>query len=405
MRTRGQKITLAAYTAAILLGIANGLWGTDFLLACADFLSSVFIRLFKFISIPVIAVSIIATLAHISQSSESGKIFRHTIVYTLLTTILAAALAALLYLIFSPENVSSEGAVSLGGITGHTYTEYVLTIIPDNFLSPFISANVLSVLLVAAAVGVAIAKLPKKSKEQDLLITFFDASQQVLFTLVRWIIAILPLGIFGFFTGLVLEMEKGMTLGGLGSYFATIVTANLLQMFVVLPLILLSRGINPLRVFKGMGQALMIAFFSKSSAGTLPVTISCAENNLKVRPQVSRFVLPICATINMNGCAAFIFVTVIFLMQNAGIEITPLTMLIWIFVATIAAVGNASVPMGCFFLSASLLASMNVPILLMGVILPVYAVIDMIETTLNVWSDSCVCTMVNKDLFGKEDKA
>lgn len=86
-------------------------------------------------------------------------------------------------------------------------------------------------------------------------------------------------------------------------------------------------------------------------------------------------------------------------MQNAGADITPMMMLTWIVISTIAAVGNAGVPMGCFFLSASLLASMNVPIILMGVILPIYAVIDMVETTLNVWSDSCVCTMVNKDLY------
>lgn len=88
-------------------------------------------------------------------------------------------------------------------------------------------------------------------------------------------------------------------------------------------------------------------------------------------------------------------------MQNAGIEITPMTLVIWVFIATIAAIGNAGVPMGCFFLSASLLASMNVPILLMGVILPFYAVVDMIETTLNVWSDSNVATAVNKDLFNQ----
>ena len=143
----------------------------------------------------------------------------------------------------------------------------------------------------------------------------------------------------------------------------------------------------------------MVAFFSKSSAGTLPVTMNCAESQLGVRPSVSRFVLPICTTINMNGCAAFILVTVVFLMQNAGAEITYSTLLTWIFISTLAAIGNAGVPMGCFFLSASLLASMNIPIALMGVILPIYAVIDMVETTLNVWSDSCVCTMVNKDLY------
>jgi Na+/H+-dicarboxylate symporter len=106
--------------------------------------------------------------------------------------------------------------------------------------------------------------------------------------------------------------------------------------------------------------------------------------------------LPFCTSLNMNGCAAFIFTTVIYLMQNHGMDITPITLFIWIIIASIAAVGNAGVPMGCFFLSASLLASMNIPITLMGVILPFYSLIDMIETALNVWSDSCVATVVDK---------
>ena len=93
------------------------------------------------------------------------------------------------------------------------------------------------------------------------------------------------------------------------------------------------------------------------------------EKNLAVKPEVSRFVLPLCTSINMNGCAAFIFATVIFLMQNHGIEITFGTMLLWVVVSKVAAIGNAGIPMGCFFLSASLLASMNVPITLMGLIL------------------------------------
>jgi Na+/H+-dicarboxylate symporter len=104
----------------------------------------------------------------------------------------------------------------------------------------------------------------------------------------------------------------------------------------------------------------------------------------------------------MNGCAAFIFITVIYLMQNAGVDISAGTMAVWIFIATLAAIGNAGVPMGCYFLAMSLLASMDIPVMLMGLILPIYAVIDMLETSLNVWSDSCVATMVNRDLETKE---
>lgn len=400
---RAQILLAACYLVAIVLGLVNGLWGSQFWQTAGQFISDIFIRLFRFIAIPIIAVSIISTLATISRSKESGKIFRHTIFYTLLTTVLAASLAAVLFVLYAPANVALTGTASqpeaLANIQGQSYFSYIESVIPDNIIAPFLSANVLSVLIIAAAVGIAIAKLPADSKEQNLMITFFTALQSVLFTIVNWIIKILPIGIFGFFTVLAMQMASGVALGGLGVYLATVLTSNFVQMLVILPLLLLIRGINPLRVAKGMLPALTVAFFSKSSAGTLPVTMSCAENNLNVRPSVSRFVLPICTTINMNGCAAFILITVVYLMQNAGADISLGTLLIWIVISTIAAVGNAGVPMGCFFLSASLLASMNVPILLMGVILPFYAVIDAIETTLNVWSDSNVAVLVNHDMY------
>ena len=153
-----------------------------------------------------------------------------------------------------------------------------------------------------------------------------------------------------------------------------------------------------------MLPALSLAFFSKSSVGTLPVTMDTVEKNLRVHPEISRFVLPLCTSINMNGCAAFIFATVIYLMQNHGVEVSYATMGLWVIVATVAAIGNAGVPMGCFFLSASLLASMNVPITLMGIILPFYSLIDMLETALNVWSDSCVVKVVDERVREEEKR-
>lgn len=401
---RMQAIQAVLYVIAIILGLINGFYGSEFWIQTGEFISTIFIRLFRFIAVPIIAVSIIATLSQISRSTESGRIFRHSVFYTLLTTILAASLAAILFEVFSPANVTlsdtTEASAAIAGIKGKSYFDYITSVVPDNAIAPFLSANVLSVLLIAAAVGIAIAKLPHDSREQRVLMAFFSGLQAVLFTLVGWIIMILPLGIFGFFTVLAKEINAGVAVGGLGTYFATVLSANFIQMLIVLPALLLLRGINPIRVFKGMLPALTVAFFSKSSAGTLPVTMRCSEVNLGVRESVSRFVLPMCTTINMNGCAAFILITVVYLMQNAGVDITWSTLAVWIFIATIAAVGNAGVPMGCFFLSASLLASMNVPILLMGVILPFYAVIDAIETTLNVWSDSNVAVLVHKDLYG-----
>ena len=392
------------YLIAIVLGIVNGIWGSSATQSFADFIATMFIRLFKFVAIPIIAVSIISTLSSISKSRSSGRIFRHTIFYTLFTTILAATLAALLYEVFSPENVSASisGAAaaplsSVANAGGAGYLKYIESVIPDNILAPFLSANVLSVLLISAAVGIALAQM-KPSKAQETLVSLFAGLQEVLFRIVSWIIKVLPIGIFGFFSVLAADLASGVELGGLGVYFAAVLTANFVQMLVILPLVLLARGLNPLKVAKAMLPALTVAFFSKSSAGTLLVTMSSAENRLGVRRPVSRFVLPICTTINMNGCAAFILLTVVYLMQNAGADITLGTLIVWILISTLAAVGNAGVPMGCFFLSASLLAGMNVPILLMGVILPFYAVVDAIETALNVWSDSCVAAMVDHDL-------
>ena len=392
------------YLIAIVLGIVNGIWGSSATQSFADFIATMFIRLFKFVAIPIIAVSIISTLSSISKSRSSGRIFRHTIFYTLFTTILAATLAALLYEVFSPENVSASisgaAAAPLSSVAtagGAGYLKYIESVSPDNILAPFLSANVLSVLLISAAVGIALAQM-KPSKAQETMVSLFAGLQEVLFRIVSWIIKVLPIGIFGFFSVLAADLASGVELGGLGVYFAAVLTANFVQMLVILPLVLLARGLNPLKVAKAMLPALTVAFFSKSSAGTLPVTMASAENRLGVRRPVSRFVLPICTTINMNGCAAFILLTVVYLMQNAGADITLGTLIVWILISTLAAVGNAGVPMGCFFLSASLLAGMNVPILLMGVILPFYAVVDAIETALNVWSDSCVAAMVDHDL-------
>ena len=107
----------------------------------------------------------------------------------------------------------------------------------------------------------------------------------------------------------------------------------------------------------------------------------------------------------MNGCAAFILVTSLFVMQNAGFELSLGTMITWLFIAVLAAVGNAGVPMGCYFLTLSFMSSVGAPLGLLGVILPIYTIIDMIETAENVWSDSCVCAMTDHDLAGQLEDA
>ena len=397
-----RAVTAIFYIGAVLLGILIGFSDSAILHEFMGFIATVFTRLFSFIAVPIIALALITTLAKLGKGSQSGKIFVHTIFYTLLTTILSALVAAALFLTLHPENMPAEvaGAADPGQIANASYFDHILNVIPNNLLQPFVSGNVLSVLLIAAAFGIAIAVMPQDEKRQAV-VNFIEGLQNILFILIRWLIVILPIGIMGFTAKLIVELEGGIILGGLAAYFTVVIGSNLIQMFIILPLVLLARGLNPLKVAKGMMPAIAVAIFSKSSAGTLPVTMASAEDNLNVNPKVSRFVLPICTTINMNGCAAFILVTSLYLIQNTGIEITSVTIISWIFIATIAAIGNAGVPMGCYFLTISLLSSMNVPVLLMGIILPVYAIIDMLETGVNVWSDATVCNIVNKELKDK----
>ncbi|MGN1281534.1 MAG: dicarboxylate/amino acid:cation symporter [Succinivibrio sp.] len=399
---KNRIITAVLYLTALLLGAILGVLGIDTLNHIFDFIATVFTRLFSFIAVPVIAVSLISTLAKLSKGSNGGTIFGYTIFYTLLTTVIAATVGALLYAYIAPANVTATAdlADSVAKYESLSYLEHIQSIIPNNLLQPFVAGNVLSILIVAAAFGLGIAALPQ-SEAKTTLLNFVVGFQDLLFVLIHWLIKILPLGILAFTAQLAAQLEAGVIIGGIASYFTTVIGSNIIQMFIILPAILLLRGLNPLKIARGMLPALAVALFSKSSAGTLPVTIASAEDNLNVDRRVSRFVLPICTTINMNGCAAFILITSIYLLQNAGIDIGFGTMLSWIFIATFAAVGNAGVPMGCYFLTLSLISSMNVPVTLMGIILPVYAVIDMIETALNVWSDSCVANIVNKEVKDK----
>lgn len=396
--------TAIFYVVALISGGIIGYIADASVMAFMNFIATIFTRLFSFIAVPIIALALITTLAKLGKDSKSGTIFRYTISYTLLTTLLAACVAAILFILLKPENVPAEisGAAHAPDVIKTTYLDHILNVIPNNILQPFVAGNVLSVLLIAASIGMALAVMPH-SEQKETVMKLFTGLQDILFTLIRWLLAVLPIGIMGFTAQLVHELEAGILLDGLVTYFTVVVGANLIQGFVILPLVMLFNKLNPLKIARGMLPAVTVALFSKSSAGTLPVTIASAEDNLGVNPKVSRFVLPICTTINMNGCAGFILVTSLYLMQNAGIEISTFTIISWLFIATIAAVGNAGVPMGCYFLTISLMSSMNVPVLLMGVILPVYAVIDMIETAVNVWSDASVTNIVNKKLDGKLD--
>lgn len=400
---QGRQFVL--WMLALVVGAALGWLGIKPLNELFTFIATVFTRLFQFIAVPTIALAVITTLAQLGGKKETGRIFAHAVTYTLLTTICAAGIGLMMYLWIAPGNLPSDiigaGTANVPQKLGHlTYYDHILSVIPNNLLQPFLSGNVLAVMMIAAAFGLGLAFMPK-TENRDILMKGIMGFQELLFTLIRALLFILPVGILAFAAQLSAQIEAGVIVGALGKYTAVIIGSNVIQFFIVIPVFLLARGLNPLQVFKKMSPAIAVALFTKSSAGTLPVTLASAEHNMKANPAVSRFVLPICTTINMNGCAAFILVTSLFVMQNAGYEMSMPTMITWLFVAVLAAIGNAGVPMGCYFLTLSLMSGIGAPIGIMGVILPIYTIIDMIETAENVWSDSAVCAMTDHDLKGK----
>lgn len=392
------------WLGALVIGTLLGMLGVGWIDSVTNFVATIYTRLFQFVAIPTIALAVTTTLARFGTQKDTGRIFRHTLTYTLLTTVAAAAVGMLLYRFIAPDNLPLDAIQGDTGIDSvkqelgdASYMDYIIGIVPDNVLRPLVEGNVLSLLLIAVAVGIALARMPETDSKRTLM-NGLNGLQNLVSTLIHWLIDILPIGIIAFAAQLSAEVTAGTVVTSIGKYVAVILGGNLLQFCVVLPLFLMARGLNPIRVARAMTPAVLMALFTKSSAATLPVTIQSAEERLGVASRVARFVLPICTTINMNGCAAFIFVTSLFVMQNGGVEITWGTMIMWLFISVVAAIGNAGVPMGCYFLTLSLMSGVGAPIAIMGIILPVFTVLDMIETAENVWSDSCVAAMTDRDI-------
>ncbi len=393
------------WIGALVVGAVLGLLGLGWLNDAMNFVATVYTRLFQLLAVPTIVLAVITTFATFG-SKGSGRIFGRTLTYTLLTTFAASAVGALLYVLIAPGNLdlanlslgeTVETPAAQGDLEGVSYYSHIVSIIPNNIVRPFLEGNVLSLLLLAFAIGIGLSKLPD-SENKAVVTKGLLGLQELLFLLIRGLIWALPLGIVAFSAQLSAQVSAGVVADSIGKYVLVVLGGNVVQFFVVLPLFLLARGLNPLHVLGKMMPAVLMALFTKSSAATLPVTMETAEERLGVSKKIARFVLPICTTINMNGCAAFILVTSLFVMQNGGTPLTWSTILLWIIISVVSAVGNAGVPMGCYFLTLSLMSGIGAPITVLGIILPIYTIIDMVETAENVWSDSCVAAMIDKDL-------
>lgn len=382
---------------AVVMGLITGYFHTPQIVTSATIVSDLFISLLKLVSLPIIFLSIISTATGMKSLHEMRHLGKRVIKYTLLTTIIAATTALGLFLFIDPVSaVHAPDEMTIPAGTAKGYVQYLIKVVPSNIIQPFAENNVIGVLILAIMLSFAILTLPDENRRT--LNIFFSSLYGAIMKITTGIIAFMPLAIWAFITLFMRDLDKGLDWRPIGSYLACVVLANLIQAFVALPIFLKYKGIAPMAFARAMYPALSVAFFSKSSAAALPMAVRAAETRAKISPKVAGFSLPLCTTINMNACAAYILITVLFVSMSNGVTYTGAEFFVWIFIATIAAIGNAGVPMGCFFLSSAFLAAMNVPLNILGVILPFYSLIDMLESAINVWSDSCVTAVVDREV-------
>jgi len=394
LTTSNKMLLLAA-----LLGIAAGFSNISYIHVLASEISHIFMNLLSLISIPIIFFSIVSTISSIENIDEMKILGRKVIKYTLLTTIIACTVAVFIFSLINPAEQTLNFVTDInkaGNVS--SALSFLSNIIPPNMVKAFTNnKNVLSVVFIAIILSLAILSLPKKKK--NFLTLFFSSMYDAILIITNFIVYLMPIGIWAFVTMFTRDIQANTgSLKELLLYTISVLLTETIQGTVILPILLKIKKIPPIKTFKGVYPAVAFGAVSRSSSGTLPLTIQCAEKNLNVSSRVANFSLPICATINMNGCAVFMLTTILYVTTINGMAFSLYDIILWIAVSTLGAIGNASVPMSCYFMTSAFIASMNVPLHILGVILPIYSILDMMATALNVWSDSVVTKIIDKEL-------
>lgn len=388
---------------SILLGIGTGFSNQKILMTAAEIVSKLFLNYLSMIAAPIVLLAILSTIINMRGFEQIRRLGKRVALYTFLTTILASLVALGLFLLLDPVSAGQKGSESITVVgEQQSYLYFLTEIIPSNIFKAFAENKVISIAFLGFLFGITAHFLPQE--QRNTLQKGFSALFQLFLKIAGIVVYLMPVALWAFMALLVKEIqEQRAEVSGLWLYLSVVVLANLVQGIVVIPLLLKTKGLSPWRIAKGGFKAILMAFFTKSSNAALPISLKLAKEKLGIRPEVANFTLPLCTVINMNGCAAFILTTVLFVAGINGHVFSPLDLAFWVLLSVIAAVGNAGVPMGCFFLSSAFLISMNVPLTAMGLILPFYALIDMEETALNVWSDLSVASIVNRECSETEE--
>ncbi|MBN2763386.1 MAG: dicarboxylate/amino acid:cation symporter [Bacteroidales bacterium] len=380
----------------IILAIAFALlfgWLLPEYVKYVSWMGTVFIRALKMIVIPLVLSSLISGVTNAGSGKSLGRLGIKTLIYYLSTSLLAICTGLILVNLIQPGKDMGGVLASLPempALEQKAFSDILIEIVPTNLFQAF-SANeaMLSVIFFALLAGIFITRL--KDNHRNLLTGIFNALFELMMKITLFVIRLSPLGIFGLVATMAAEQTASRELfTGLGKYMLTIVTGLGIHLFITLPLILMVIGrINPLKHYRAMALPLITAFSTASSNATLPVTIDAVEGNAGVSNRISGFVLPLGATVNMDGTALYELVVAGFIAQIYGIDLTFGQQFVMVATALLASVGAAAVPMGSLVTMSIIFSAIGLPLEAIAIILPIDRPFDMLRTTTNVFSDSC----------------
>lgn len=360
-------------------------------------LGDLFLRLLKMVTVPLILTSLITGVTGLGSQGNFGRMFGKTLSYYMITSVLAIFTGLILVNIIKP----GVGAVLPGGGKAlevadqglmEIIYQQILRLIPTNPFAAIAEGEFLSIISFAILLGLFINFVGgdhgKRMRE------FFESAFAVMMKMTGWVISLAPIGVAAFM--IYATASQGLAIfGTLAWYMLTVFIALLIHAAVTLPVIVKLFGKrSPLEFARNMSPALLTAFSTASSNATLPLTMNCVEQRAGVSNKTSSFVLPLGATINMDGTALYEVVAVLFIAQATNYDLSLAQQIIVAFTALIASVGAAGIPHAGLVMMAIVLQAVGLPLEAQGIIIAVDRVLDMCRTSVNVWSDSCGCAVV-----------
>jgi len=396
---------LLAVLAGNLTGTDAGLFGVTFYQAY-EFIGTLFLNALKMLIVPLIVSSIVVGIANIGSGSALGRLGGKTVLYYASTSLIAILIGLVLVNLVSPGVVDGEPAKDLIGLSGETESirdkvegrgagdvaEVFLRMVPTNIVSAAAEGQMLGLIFFSLLFGFFLTRL--KDDRAHVLNNFWNAVYEVMMLITDWVMKFAPIGVFALVAKVVASTGFA-AFKPLALFFITVVVALAVHFFVVMPVLLRVLGrVNPLRHYRAMAPALLTAFSTSSSSATLPLTMECVEKNAGVSNRTSSFVLPLGATINMDGTALYECVAAIFIAQAYGIELSFAAQFTIVMVALLTSIGVAGIPAASLVAISIILTTIGLPVEAIGLILAVDRILDMCRTTVNVFSDSCGAVVI-----------